>query len=331
MELRVVEAFLAVADELHFGRAAARLGVTQGRVSQMIRSLEHEIGAALFVRSSRQVQLTVLGERFRTQALAGYEQLMGALWDCREAATSVGGRLRIGFLPGSGGYIAPVVAAFEARHPDCSVEVGSVPLPAALIPYDLLASGEYDVIVGWAPCGDPKVVASAGLTVGSTFISTPRAVVVPEGHPLTKFETVTWDDLADYELLNPSNTVRPEIRDLWTQRSAPSGRALRYTADDLLTMGGGRERTVEDLLFLVARGRGLYVSIIALMDHFPQQGLALIPLRDAAPKHLVPMWMTAAETATIRAFAEVTTANRPQGVEMQIIEQGEWETACHPC
>ncbi|GAA2588737.1 LysR family transcriptional regulator [Actinomadura fulvescens] len=310
MELRVVEAFLAVADELHFGRAAVRLGVTQGRVSQMIRSLEREIGAALFVRTSRKVRLTLLGERFRAGALAGYEQLMGTLRECQEAATSVGGLLRIGYLPGAGAYIAPMVAAFQARYADCRVEASSIPLPAALIPYDALASGEWDIVVAWAPSGDPRVVAAAGLTVGSTFISTPRAVVVPQGHPLTALETVSWDDLANYELLNPSNTVRPELRDLWTPRSAPSGRVLRYTADDVMTMGGGRERTVEDLMLLVALGRGLYVSITTLLEHFPYQGLDLVPMRDAGAKHLAPMWTTAAETAAIRAFAELTAEHR---------------------
>jgi DNA-binding transcriptional LysR family regulator len=65
VELRQIDRFLAVATELHFGRAAERLSLAQSSVSEAIRSLEHEVGGQLFVRTSRRVQLTPLGEKPR--------------------------------------------------------------------------------------------------------------------------------------------------------------------------------------------------------------------------------------------------------------------------
>src|SRR6266436_1604501 len=65
LELRQIDCFLAVATDLHFGKAAERLSVAQSSVSEAIRALEHEVGGPLFTRTSRRVQLTPLGEKFR--------------------------------------------------------------------------------------------------------------------------------------------------------------------------------------------------------------------------------------------------------------------------
>jgi DNA-binding transcriptional LysR family regulator len=86
MELRDIETFLAVADKLHFGRAAQRLYLSPSRVSQTIRSLEREVGGALFVRTTRQVRLTPLGERFRVHVALGLESLHAALRDAQATA-----------------------------------------------------------------------------------------------------------------------------------------------------------------------------------------------------------------------------------------------------
>ncbi|HEX2316776.1 MAG TPA: LysR family transcriptional regulator [Thermomonospora sp.] len=303
MELREVEAFLTVAEELHFARAAGRLGVTPGRVSQMIRALEREIGAALFERTSRRVRLTPLGERFRARAGAGYDDLTCALLEARTAARNVGGTLRVGLLPGIGDRVTPLVAEFEARHPCCEVVSNTLPLPAGLIPSEPLESGEWDVVVAWAPWGGAAQVASAGIVVGPALAECPRAVLVPRDDPLARRDAVSLDDLTGRELLNPGTTMGAELRDHWLQLPTRSGRPLRYTGDDMVTMAGGRNLTAEDMMMLVARGRGLYITVTTLLERFPHAGLAVVPIVDAPPKVLAPMWMAAAETATIRAFA----------------------------
>jgi DNA-binding transcriptional LysR family regulator len=79
IELREIRVFLTLAEELHFGRTAERLGLTQSRVSQSLRGLEHKLGEHLVHRTSRRVTLTPSGERFKAEAGAAYEQLAGVL------------------------------------------------------------------------------------------------------------------------------------------------------------------------------------------------------------------------------------------------------------
>ncbi|POM25242.1 HTH-type transcriptional regulator CynR [Actinomadura rubteroloni] len=303
MELRHVEAFLVLAEELHFGRAAGRMGVTQARVSQLVRELEREVGAPLFERTTRRVRLTALGMRFRESAGAGYRQIFEALRDSQSAAREVAGVLRVGYLPGLGDCAVRLAGQMEARHPGCEVVVGALGFPAALLPHDLLVDGAWDVVLSWAPCGDGRALAAAGLAAGAALGRYERAVLVPEGHPLARCETVHVDVLSQYEFLNPSNSVPPALRNLWTAQGTPSGLPLRYTDDDLAAMAGKDDLTAEDLLLLVARGRGLYLTVNAVQKRFNFPDLALVPVHGVPPRGGVPIWSAAAENATIRSFA----------------------------
>ncbi|WP_432873100.1 LysR family transcriptional regulator [Microbispora rosea] len=83
--MREIEAFLAVAEELHFGRAAQRLHLSTSRVSHLIRALERRAGAPLFARTSRRVHLTTAGEGLLAEVRPAYEQLSTALRQARES------------------------------------------------------------------------------------------------------------------------------------------------------------------------------------------------------------------------------------------------------
>jgi Bacterial regulatory helix-turn-helix protein, lysR family len=100
VELRQIDCFLAVATDLHFGKAAKRLSLAQSSVSEAIHSLEKEVGGQLFVRTSRRVQLTPLGEKFRLGIEPAALVLRATLDDCRKTALGQTSRLRIGFLGG---------------------------------------------------------------------------------------------------------------------------------------------------------------------------------------------------------------------------------------
>ena len=97
MEFRDLRYFLAVADELHFGRAAARVGIAQPPLSQAIRKLERELGAALFTRTSRHVALTPAGEDLQLRARALLAAREEAKAEVRRIAAGEKGALRIGF------------------------------------------------------------------------------------------------------------------------------------------------------------------------------------------------------------------------------------------
>jgi len=96
MEIKEVEAFLALADELHFARAAQRLGMSPGRLSQLIQALERRIGGKLAWRTSRSVRLTDLGERFHKDVKAGYDLLQDAIASAQAEADRDEATLRLG-------------------------------------------------------------------------------------------------------------------------------------------------------------------------------------------------------------------------------------------
>jgi DNA-binding transcriptional LysR family regulator len=129
MELRDIETFLTVAENLHFGRAARRLYLSPSRVSQTIRNLEREIGGPLFVRTTRQVRLTPLGEQFRVHAKHGVDILRMALREAqanaRDAETRVGSIERASlpvplvshFTCVDAAFLDEVSSAFQAPRP----------------------------------------------------------------------------------------------------------------------------------------------------------------------------------------------------------------------
>jgi LysR family transcriptional regulator, benzoate and cis,cis-muconate-responsive activator of ben and cat genes len=124
VDLRQLRYFVAVAEELHFSRASARLNLAQSALSSQIRQLEAEVGGPLLVRSTRRVELTPAGEALLTDAREILAAADGALERCRALARGETGELVIGSLgPAPGGVLAPVLARFSGRHPNVRVEV----------------------------------------------------------------------------------------------------------------------------------------------------------------------------------------------------------------
>ncbi|MHA6768466.1 LysR substrate-binding domain-containing protein [Sphingobium ummariense] len=119
MDLRHLRYFLCVAEEMHFGRAAARLGISQPPLSQQIRALEEELGVRLFDRTSRRVRLTEAGRLFEPEARQTLAQAERAAETARRAQRGEVGRLGLGFTA-SGPFVAPIARAlyrFRQSHP----------------------------------------------------------------------------------------------------------------------------------------------------------------------------------------------------------------------
>jgi len=118
MELRHLRYFSVLAEELHFGRAARRLSISQPPLSVAIRQLEESVGARLFERNSKEVRLTHAGEALRISARRLLQQAEEAATEARDVATGSAGRLRIGFV-GAMLYrgLPPALRAFQAKHP----------------------------------------------------------------------------------------------------------------------------------------------------------------------------------------------------------------------
>jgi DNA-binding transcriptional LysR family regulator len=127
VELRELRIFLVLADELHFGRTAERLGISQPGVSEAIRVLESRLGVKVFDRTSRRVRLTPAGEELKRTLAPALAALDQALAGTSQLSRAVRGLLRVGFvLTTEGPTLSRLIAAFHARYPGCEVRLQEV-------------------------------------------------------------------------------------------------------------------------------------------------------------------------------------------------------------
>jgi DNA-binding transcriptional LysR family regulator len=288
VELREVRVFLALAEELHYGRTAERLELTPSRVSQIVRVLEARIGGRLFDRTSRRVTLTPEGERLRSEIAAPYVALLGAVERAHERLQQVAGELRLGLLfPSSGGpRLTQIVELFESRHPGAQLSIREVRFDDPLGP---LRRGEIDVMACRLPIEQPD------LAVGPILSSDARIVAVATGHPLATRASVSVEDLADYEAHDAGNRLPREYLDTLIPPQTPSGREIRRRHMPT--------PSPSQVLATVATGAIVHPTISSFPDHFRHPGVTFVPIRDLPPMRSGLVWRKARETAAVRAFA----------------------------
>ena len=229
VELREIRVFLALADELHFGRTAQQLGLTQSRVSQSLRGLEHKLGVQLLHRTSRRVSLTTAGESFRDDIGAAYGELIDALRRAHSTSQDVAGIVRLGAHNAATieARLLAVIDAFETANPACTVKVVELSFGDRVNP---LKHGEIDLLVTHLPVDD------ADLVVGPIVDREERLLALAHGHPLADRAAVSLDDIAGHDvgwidLLIPqvSEGFSPPTRRA-AGRSAPYAWASRTSA-----------------------------------------------------------------------------------------------------
>jgi DNA-binding transcriptional LysR family regulator len=285
VDLTQVRTFLVLADELHFGRAAERLGLSQPRVSRLISALEREAGGPLFDRTTRRVRLTPLGTRLRDGWRPAYGQLLAALDDARTAARQPAGTLRVGFTLTTGGTaLTRLVRAFTAAYPGCDVQLRETDLRDL---YGPLRSDDIDVLVSWLAVDEPD------LTAGPAIEHRARALAVSRDHPLTARGSATAEDLADYETAWVPPGALYDVYDAVVPPCTPSGRPVRRTR----AVGG-----LHETLALVASGQVVHPTVAGL-PLAQRSDITLLPLAGLPPMKLGPIWCTAHENARIRALA----------------------------
>ncbi|HVV24611.1 MAG TPA: LysR family transcriptional regulator [Pseudonocardiaceae bacterium] len=185
LETRELAYFLAVADELHFGRAATRLGVAQPALSKAIRQLERRLGVTLFERTSRAVALTDAGRVLTREARVALDAVSAAELRTRRAGTCTP-RLLLAMKPGGDAGLLPAILAAYDREPDV--------LPAEVV-FDahaarLLRDGHADAALLYSPPDDLH-----GLDTETLLTEAPVAVL-PASHPLARRTTLRMADLA---------------------------------------------------------------------------------------------------------------------------------------
>lgn len=264
MELRWIEAFVTVAEELHFARAASRLGVTQSPLSQMVKRLERELGVTLFERSTRSVALTGAGRSFLPHARGMLSELDLAHRSLREPSPEYG-NVQIGF---SGALnhrtVPPLAMAARSRYPGITLT-----LMHQVVTSDALRqlhSGEIDLAFVGSPIGRTEL--------STRLISREKlGVILPATHPLRGRRTLSVSDLSDDDFV-----ALPQLQ----------GSTLRESLVQACIVGGFRPRIVQEVidpymvLSFVAAGLG--VSLVpASLEQILPQGAIFRPLTGEVP------------------------------------------------
>ncbi|MEM9455947.1 MAG: LysR substrate-binding domain-containing protein [Myxococcota bacterium] len=238
-EFRHLRAFLALADERHFGRAAERLGVSQPAISRAVASLEKELGVTLVDRTSRSAVLTRAGLAFQRGAIATLETLDHAYASARAGHDGGVRRLRLGMTigaaqPGCG----RLLASFRRNNPNAFVSLVDVDERHLA---DALARQTIDAAIAWDAC------VPSGLHT-QPVASAPMMILVPQGHPLARQASIGLHDLAPYEVVIPCRHRLPVVFERYRTMTQEAGFGVKLAVD---------VTSVEQMLAVVAAGAGL--------------------------------------------------------------------------
>jgi DNA-binding transcriptional LysR family regulator len=281
LDLRKLRYFVAVADRLHFGRAADELHIAQPVLSRQIRALEQDLGASLFTRDSHGVALTDAGKQLLTDA----GPLLASAHAVRRRVTVAARgsqRLMVGFRAGVA--VTPAVREFATRHPDVLVDVQRIEGDDQAT---MLLDGRIDVGYVRLP------IDEAGLRVVPLYTE-PRVAVLPAGHRLAGREQITEADLAGEPLVwDVDASTQP------TRRPHPNA--------------GYRVRGVDETLEHVAAGRGISFLARSATVFYSHPEVSYVPIPDLAPDQ-VCLAMAASRTSPMvedfftaaQATAEIT-------------------------
>ncbi|WP_311790807.1 MULTISPECIES: LysR family transcriptional regulator [Pantoea] len=189
IELRHLRYFLAVAEELHFGRAAQRLNISQPPLSQQIMQLEQEIAAKLFTRTNRSVQLTPAGQQFLSDARAILQQVEQAAGRAARLERGEEGELRIGFTSSAPftGLVSDALYQFRQRWPQVHIQMQEINTRQQLAP---LHEGQLDL-------GVMRNTALPSDLRHQLLLREPLRAVVHWAHPLADAESISISDLAN--------------------------------------------------------------------------------------------------------------------------------------
>ncbi|MDR6974159.1 DNA-binding transcriptional LysR family regulator [Streptomyces sp. 3330] len=279
MELRTLRYFVAVAEELHFGRAATRLHMSQPPLSRAIKRLETEVGALLFTRSSAGVTLTAVGAVLLDEARALLDQADRVR--ARVAAAAGAATLTVGILGDSTDPGATRLAAAHRRsHPGIDVRIRDTDLTD---PTCGLRAGLVDVALTRAPFDE------TALTVRE-LRADPVGVVLRADDPLARRGTLKLADLGDRRWFRFPRGTDPAWQAYWNGGEPREGPVVRVVQECL-----------QAVLWNGTVG-------LAPLGHDLPAELAVVPLIDMAPSRVVAVWNEGDPNPLIRSFVEIATA-----------------------
>lgn len=264
MDLRQLRGFVAVAEEMHFGRAAERLHIAQPALSRMLKSLEDEIGVRLLVRTTRAVTPTPAGLGFLADAKAILTRTQAAAMAARRTSQEGGATLRIGAIDSASASLLPfAMAALRRDLPGIDMRLTETMTAPQL---QMLRAGRLDVALIRPPLTDNEFRFEPLWRERLTAL-------LPAGHRLARAATVSPADLVEDRLVIPAKRARPYAYDLvmaWFEQASALPRAIQETTEK------------PAILAMVAAGHGvaLVPEWVASLRH---SGVVVVPLAGDGP------------------------------------------------
>lgn len=288
---------MAVAEELHFSKAAARVHLAQQALSRQIKELEDEVGAKLLERTTRKVALTPAGEVFLQGARTALAVLDDAASAARRAARELAGTLRLGYVPGAALELTPLILTeFRERHPDVVVEMQEFPVNDSSAG---LSSGATDV----AFVRLPKGIANIATEV--LFVD-PVVAMVPSAHHLAGRVSVSARDLV-YDPITNGDTLDEAYRAFW---------CLDAARDESTRARVVPINSITEEAQLVAAGAAIAVTSAVVMHYMPMPGVQFLAIDDWPGSAIAVGWHLDERSPVVAHFLDVARSVRDRESEL---------------
>lgn len=295
IDIRAWRQFAAVAEELHFGRAAQRLHITQPPLTQAIASLERQLGVRLFDRNKRSVQLTPAGAALLPQAQALIAQAMALPEQARAIASGEIGRLRLAFVSTVGfGGLPQWVRAFRAASPGVRLELTEATSDVQLA---LLREGRIDAAIVLHAHDEPAPPGMVRQVIGQE----PLWLALPSRHPLAGASPLRFDEVCDEPLVLFPRAILPAIHDGLQARYAAAGRTLNVAQEAI---------QMQTIVNLVSAELGL-AWVLQSVCQFQRAGVVYRELQEPPGAPRMPicetsvMWEASRDSPVLRRWLAV--------------------------
>ena len=288
-ELRQLRYFVAVAEEMHFGRAARRLHMTQPPLSQAIQALEAQLGTPLFSRTRRSVALTAAGQTLLPEVQRLLQQVEGLASLAQSAAAGESGRLSIAFVPMADYSVLPsALREFRAALPSVHLDLQEATTDVQI---DLLASGRIDVGFLLPPLPDKLNVDVDYLPLTSE----PLVLALPEGTATTKTK-MSLKRCADLPLIIFPRRMSPAFHDLILGCLRDAGLSPRI---------GQEAIQMQTIVSLVSAGMG-FALVPQSVSNMKRQGVEYRAMQETSPWVEIGLaWRRDNASPVLSAFLEL--------------------------
>lgn len=296
IDIGEVEAFLAVADELHFGKAAARLHLSPSRISQLIRRLENRVGTPVLERTTRRVVLTPVGERLRQDLLQVYADLGAALRRAQAAGQGLEGTVRVGYLThcGDDGF-ERLTAEFRRNFPAC--EVSTLDVTGADF-FEALRDDIVDMLLGRFAAALPD-----DLVQGPVMSREEWVLAVARTHPLAEHDVISVEELGAHAIFGVPDPLTGDLHNPLYPEKTPNGVPIARR---------GVARTLAEVLRLVARQENVFPTSASFAIYYGHPDVVFIPLHGWPPATRTLVWRRYGNNPLVRAFIGLATDPPPK-------------------